>query len=289
MSKLKHSKIRNTGLLFEILVRQVTADILDNKKNTALNIIKKFFNENTQLGKELSLYNALLNEKFNSDDKANFFIAEIINVRSKLNTYKLKREKFNLIKEIKQNFDEQKIMSSKVLNYKTYASIYKLFEFNDKMSPQEKTNTHFLIIEHLTTKASPSLKSIIKNTSESDKEIRTLAVKIMMEKFNSKYSNLNQQQRRLLKEYINNVSNTNDLKQFLKTTIPILKKDLKGQFSKIKDKVIRIKLKEAVNSMDKLCKIDKVKFVKDSVVVQTLRYMELLKELKKYGQSSTIN
>tara|TARA_R100000773_G_C4187775_1_gene94877 strand:+ start:1 stop:867 length:867 start_codon:yes stop_codon:yes gene_type:complete len=288
MSKLKHSKIRNTGLLFEILVRQVTADILDGQKNTAINIVKKFFNENTTLGKELNLYNLLINKKFNNDKQADYFINEVVKAHAKLNKSNLKREKFNLVKEIKQNFNEQKILSSKINNYKTFASIYHLFEQSNNMSPEEKTKIYFNVVEHLTTKKVVPMKSLLDEHSE-DKEVRTLAVKIMMEKFNSKYSKLNQDQRSLVKEYINNVSNSNDLKEYVIKIIPKIKQQIKLQLNTIQDKVVKIKLKEAINSMNKFCKVDNNKFVKDSTVVQTLRYMELLKELKKYGQAKKSN
>ena len=127
MQRNKHSKIRNTGLLFEILLRQVTADILDKRrKNKALDIIKENFNKNTELGKELGLYNVLLNQKFNSDKKADYFITEVVKNHAKLNSSRLRREKYNVIKEIKNSFDIPKLLSSKVPNYKIYASIYKI-------------------------------------------------------------------------------------------------------------------------------------------------------------------
>ena len=66
--KLKHSKVRNTGLLFEFLLRQITADVLDKRNNSkAAHMIKQRFNERTELGKELALYNILINKKFNND------------------------------------------------------------------------------------------------------------------------------------------------------------------------------------------------------------------------------
>ena len=140
MRRNKHSKIRNTGLLFEILLRQVTADILDKRtKNKALDIIKENFNTNTELGKELGLYNVLLNQKFNSDKKADYFITEVVRNHSKLNKSRLRREKYNVIKEIKNSFDIPKLLSSKVPNYKIYASVYKLFEYNTSLSAEDKT------------------------------------------------------------------------------------------------------------------------------------------------------
>ena len=129
-AKVKHSKIRNTGLLFEFLLRQITTDVLNKRDNSkALKFIKQKFNEGTELGKELALYNALITTKFKDDKKAEFFINEVLNERNKLNKGKLRRERYNLIKEIKEGYNAQELFSSKVKNYKTYASIYKLFEY----------------------------------------------------------------------------------------------------------------------------------------------------------------
>ena len=151
MRKVKHNKIRNTGLLFEFLLRQITSDVLNKDQNSkAVQIVKQKFNENTELGKELALYNILITKKFQSDSKADYFINEVMKTRSDLNNSILRREKYNLIKEIQSNYNLQKFMSSKVPNYKTYASIYKLFEYNT-LSPDEKTESFFNIVEHVTT------------------------------------------------------------------------------------------------------------------------------------------
>ena len=290
MRKNKHSKIRNTGLLFEILLRQVTADILDNKqKNIALTIIKENFNTNTELGKELGLYNVMLNQKFNSDSKADFFISEVVKQYSKLNKSKLRREKYNVIKGIKENFDVSKLLSSKVPEYKTYASIYRLFEYNEVMSPDDKTETYFHLIETITSPITTAnaLSSIITDTSKLNEDERILTYKILLEKFNSKHTKLNKPQKVLLREYINNVSNTNNLKGYIQKIVPVIKSDLNQYLTSVGDRVLKIKLKEAINSIDKCCNIDtKSKTVKDSIVVQTLRYMELLKELKKHARKS---
>ena len=150
MHKVKHNKIRNTGLLFEFLLRQITLDVLNKDNGKAVNIVKRRFNENTELGKELALYNILISKKFKDDKKADYFINEVINSRKTLSNSVLKRERYNLIKEIQSTYNLQKFMSSKVGNYKTYASIYKLFEYSN-LSPDEKTESFFNLVEHVTT------------------------------------------------------------------------------------------------------------------------------------------
>ena len=281
--KLKHSKVRKTGLLFEFLLRQITADVLDKKNNSkAAHMIKQRFNERTELGKELALYNILINKKFNEDKKADYFINEVISERKKLNNSVLKREKYNLIKEIKEYYNLGNFLSSKVKNYAVYASIFKLFEYRN-ISPAEKTESHFNLVEHVTTKKDTNIGSSLSAVLPQDEDLRIITYKTLLERFNTKHSNLNYPQKSLLRAYINNVSNTNSLKEYLQKVIPAIKKELKQHSDKLQDKVVKIKLAEAINSINKFCSVSKSKNVKDNVVVQTMRYMELLKELKKSG------
>ncbi len=284
MHKVKHNKIRNTGLLFEFLLRQITSDVLNKDDGKAVQIVKQRFHENTELGKELALYNILINKKFKSDKQANYFINEVIGGRNNLNNSILRRERYNLIKEIQSNYNLQKFLSSKVPNYKTYASIYKLFEYSDSLSPDQKTESFFNIVEHVTTSDKSIRLSESIPTLPDDEDLRILTYKTLLEKFNQKYTKLSAAQKNLLREYINNVSNTNSLKETLKGIVSELKKDLKTHSKNLKDKVVKIKMNEAIKSIDKLCGLnDKSKVVKDSYVTQTMRYLELLKELKKSG------
>ena len=284
MRKVKHNKIRNTGLLFEFLLRQITSDVLNKDNNSkAVSIVKEKFNENTELGKELALYNILITKKFKSDSKADYFINEVMKTRSDLNNSTLRREKYNLIKEIQSNYNLQKFMSSKVPNYKTYASIYKLFEYNT-LSPDEKTESFFNIVEHVTTEDNNVRLSETVRTLPDDEDLRILTYRTLLEKFNQKYTKLSGAQKNLLREYINNVSNTNSLKDTLKEIVRGLKEDLKKHSKNLKDEVVKIKMTEALKWINEFCGLnDKSNVVKDEYVIQTMRYLELLKELKKSG------
>ena len=280
MSKFKHSKLRNTGLLFEFLLRQVTVDVLNKKKESpALKIIKGKFNEHTELGKELALYNLIMTKKFKSDKKADFFLSEVIRQRGKLNNMNLRREKYNVIATIKETYDVNQLFSSKVPNYKTFASVYKLFEGINEMGADEKTESYFIIIENVTTISHTKNKSYIPEEFK-DKDLRILSYKTLLEKFNKKYTNLSDEQKHVLKEYISNISNTNNFSVFVETQIPKLKKKLDSKIKKVKDKVLRIKLREAVNCVNKFC-LNESKQTDDNSVVQLLRYYELDKELSK--------
>ena len=280
MSKFRHSKLRNAGLLFEFLLRQVTVDVLNKKKESpAIKIIKKQFNEHTEIGKELTLYNLIVSKKFKSDKKADYFLSEVLRQRTKLNNSILRREKYNIIKSIKEHYDVNQLFSSKVPNYKVYASVYKLFEGINELSADEKTESYFIILENVTTMNTKKTDTFIHEEMK-DKDLRILSYKALLEKFNKKYSNLSDIQKNILKEYISNISNTNNFSSFVAKQIPILKTKLNKKVNKIKDKVLKIKLKEAINCVDKFC-LNESKQTDDNSVVQLLRYYELDKELNK--------
>ena len=280
MTNFRHNKLRNTGLLFEFLLRQVTVDVLDKKEDSnALKIIKLKFNEHTEIGKELALYNLLVQTKFKSDKKADFFLSEVIRQRNKLNSTVLRREKYNTIKEIKEKYDVSKLFSSKIPNYKLYASIYKLFEGFGNLKADEKTESYFIVIENVTT-FSKKKTDIFMPKEMKNKDLRILSYKVLLEKFNKKYTNLTDEQKEVLKEYIKNISNTNNFSTFVKNQIPILESRLNDKILKVKDKVLKIKLHETVNCIGKFC-LTESKQMNDNSVIQLLRYYELEKQLAK--------
>jgi hypothetical protein len=280
-SKTKHSKIRNTGILFELLTRQITVDVLNNdKKGSAANILKEFFNKNTQLGKEYELYRVLTVENYKSETKANHLVDVVLTARLKLNDGSLKREKYNLIKEVRSHYDINDFFMARIPNYKVNASIFKLFSTKDDLKPQAETESRFTIVENITRKNLSAKKKenvVVEGYRKQEKDLRLLAYGILIEKFNKKYSNLSANQRNLLKEYINNISNTNSLKEFIETETIKVKKQLQSHLPKVSDKVTKIKLKEAINQAETLMK---GRIVEDKQVVTLMRYYQLVKELK---------
>ena len=280
-SNTKHSKIRNTGILFELLTRQITVDVLNNnKKAQAAKILKEFFNKKTQLGKEYELYKVLTTENYKSEIKANHLVDAVISTRQKLNNSQLKREKYNLIKEIKRNYNVSDFFMARIPNYKVNASIFKLFNSNQNENPAQKTENRFTIVEHITRKTISSKKkekAITEGYKKQEKDLRLLAYGILVEKFNKKYSSLSVAQKKLLKEYINNISNTNSLKQLIESETIKVKSKLQSYLPKVEDKVTKIKLNEAVNQADTLMK---GRIVEDKQVVTLMRYYQLVKELK---------
>ena len=280
MKNLKHSKFKNTGVLFELLVRQVASDTLNNNDSKAIPIIKKYFAKSTELAKELNLYQTLVKEKFANESKAGHLIDAVSTAKAKLKQTVINRQKYNLIKEIKNTYVLEDFFKTKVSNYKTLAAIYKLFEYTIADSPVESVNNRYTLIEHITRK--DVKKSVPLNEMSSfikqDKEVRLLSYKILVDRFNEKYSDLNEGQKSILRNYINAVSEGTELKSFIGEEVSKLQKSLKSLTSKVDDKVVKIKLTEVSNL---LSKIASAKTVKDTHILSLLRYHELVKELKK--------
>jgi len=275
MTKLKHSKFKNTGILFELLVRRIASDTLAGKDSRALEVIKNHFKKGTELSKELKMYQALTKENFDSQYKAQEFVNIILQERVNLNEAILRRQKYNLIKSIKESFVMEDFFKYRVSNYREMASVFKLFENTQSVSPKEYVECKNVILETI-TKADVKVitESVDKDYAALPKEIRMLAYKFLVDSFNSKYTNLSESQKKVIRTYINNVDNSENLRKFIVTEV----KRLKGEFSKIKltDIVSQIKLKETVNLMDNIAKS---KIISESQVLSILRYHELLDEV----------
>jgi hypothetical protein len=284
MKRVKHSKFKNTGIIFELLVRQITLEVLNGDvTEKAKKIVSEFFSPKTELNKELRLYELLMKEKYNSESRAEKFIDTVNEAHNRIDQKQLHKEKYTLIKKINESFNMDDFLSSPISNYRLLASIYKIFESKkmDNYDIKDVFNSKITLIESITSK--PATKSInkkdklVENYKKQDKDLRLLTYKILVETFNKKYSNLNNDQKLLLKEYINNLSNTTGFKSYVEKAIPSIIKELKSIKSKIKDKVTQIKLAETISVLSKT-KIGKN--VSDNHVSSIMMSYELIKELK---------
>jgi hypothetical protein len=276
MKKIKHSKFKNTAMLFELLTRQITSDIISSNESVAIQILKKFFNKNTELIKEYRLYKTLSDERFKSDTKANMLIDAALKARRGLNKNKLQNEKYELIKSIKENFEIDSFFQTKVQNYKLLASIYKIFEYNEIENPVEVTKSRITILENITSKQNKSTLTEDTYISNEPKEVRLMAYKYLVEKFNAKYMNLSESQKVLLREYIENVSNTNNLKSLVQTEAVTVKRLFTKNMHRVKDKSLKIKLQEVVGLLDEYQNIKKVE---ENHISALLRYYSLIDDL----------
>lgn len=288
MKKLKHSKFKNTGILFELLVRQITADILDGNESCSANkLMRKHFAENTLLGREQRLYQLLIEESVSDKIKAERLLEAVFSTYKKLNAKELSKARYELVKEMKDSYPINDLFRSKIRNYKTYASIFKLFESQSLdvyCDPKELFESKNTIISNLCTKrvSDELATNEVESYEKQNEDLRLIAYKLLVDNFNKKYSSLDESQQTLLKNYINNISNTNSLREYINTQVPVIQSELEKYSSVIDDDVVKIKLKEVITQLGKATE---GKVVKDSQVSTLLMSFELIKELKKHGDS----
>jgi hypothetical protein len=283
MRKIKHSKFKNTGFLFELLTRQITLEILNGSEENAKKIIREFYGKGTELSKELRLFNLLINEKYNTESKAEKFIDVVLEAHTKLDYKKLQREKYNLVKAIKENFEINNFLSSPVTNYKILASIHKLFEGkkNDILDIKDVFDSKLTLVEHISSNSPSTLKEkedkLVEEYRKQEKDLRLLTYKILVETFNKKYTTLDESQKGLLREYINNVNNTSKFNEYFEKELIKTITSLHELYKGMKDKITKIKLRETINVL-KNQKIGKK--ITDEQVSALMMSYELIKEIK---------
>ena len=278
---IKHSKYKNTGILFELLVRQITADTLSGKESKATPILKKFFVK-TELGKEYKLYETILSKKHLSEGKAEIVINTIIESSKSLNRGSLKRQKYNLIKEISKHYNVDEFFKTKLPNYKAQAALYTLLEIynSDNLSnPDQIIANKISLLETLTNKQVDEKQvkdQLLEEFKSYDQDLRILTYRVLLEKFNGKYAKLNENQKMVLKEFINSIDSTPKLRTFYNTKINEIKSSLLSLNNKVTDKAVKIKINEVSNF---LVELGKTANVGNDDLVNLLQYYELLEEL----------
>ena len=278
---IKHSKYKNTGILFELLVRQITSDTLSGKNSKATNLLKKYFVK-TELGREYKLYETLTKHKNLTEGKAEVVITSVIESSKNLNRSALKRQKYNLINEIQKYYNLDEFFKTKLPNYKTHAALYTLIEvYNSEnlSNPDQIITNKLAILEGLTTKSINKQKvedDLMIEFQSYDKDLRILTYKVMLEKFNGKYASLNDNQKIVLKEFINSVDSTPKLRDFYNSKVENIKEELNKLSKKVTSKATQIKLNEITNLLSPLNKTSKVD---NDNLINLLQYYELLEEL----------
>ena len=234
------------------------------------------------MGKELKLYESITKSKVLSENQASAFISTILEQSTRLNRSSLRKEKYNLIKEIKSLYNINEFFATKVKNYTQFASIYTLIE---SQNSNQITNTEQIVdnkvnlLEHLTKSVvSDEVKNdVLSEFQTYDKDTRILTYKVLLEKFNDKYDDLSNDQKSVLKEFIESVDSTPKLRNFYNSKIKELKYAVLTEAKTLKDKVVKIKLVEVSKLLTELKKTDKVN---TDNLVDLLQYYELIKEIK---------
>jgi hypothetical protein len=279
--QIKHSKYKNTGILFELLVRQITNDTLENKNSPAKDLLQKYFVK-SELGREYKLYESLLKRTSLSETKASITISTLIESSKSLNRGAIKKQKYNLINEIKSHYDITHFFNHKLPNYKPFAAFYTLLELNNSniSNPEQLIQNKITILEHLTVASIEKNKvrdEVMEEVNKSDKDTKLLTYKILMEKFNGKYNDLAVKQKLILKEYINAIDNAPRLKEFYTNKVNEIKKELIDLNKNTKNKVTKIKIAEVAS----LIKVPSKNYkLKDKDLVDLLQYCDLVDELE---------
>lgn len=280
--KIKHSKYKNTGVLFELLVRQATADTLKGADSPAIDIIKSYFVK-SELGREYKLYESVIKSKVLNESRANVVVSTLLESSQKLNRSLLRRQKYNLIAEIKSKYNLNEFFGAKIKNYKELAALYTLIEgYNNKeqLNTDQIVDNKVTLLEFLTKQNVESKEvkeDVLAEFEKYDKDLRILTYQVLLEKFNTKYQDLSSEQKLVLKEFINAVDSTPSLREFYNSKISELKSTLNEEAKNITDKATQIKVQEISKLLTELNKTDKVS---NDNLVDLLQYYELIKEIK---------
>ena len=278
MAVVKHSKYKNTGLLFELLVRQIATDTMSNINSPAIKTLKKYF-VNTELGKEYKIYEQLSNFKNLTEVKSELVISSLLEASQKLDRVEIKKQRYNLIKEIKKSYDVEKFFKAKVNNYKIYAALNNLIENqnNKDITPEDTINNKITLLEHLVKEPVKTKEdTLMEEYKEYPKDIKMLTHRIMLEKFNEKYDSFSPDQKEILKEIVTSIDNTSKLRDFYNSRISETKKNITTKLPEIQDEVLVIKLQEVLKYAKP---IEKAKKVNNDDIVNLLQYSELLNNL----------
>jgi hypothetical protein len=280
--KVKHSKYKNTGILFELLVRQIASDTVSGKDSAAIELVKKYFSK-TELAKEHKLYQALVGSKALTEGKAESLVNATLEISSRLNRSALRKEKYNIIKDIRESYDLEEFFKSKINNYSQYAAAYNLIEAHNSLEfvePSQVIENKVTLLEHITRTEINKTEvkdRVMEEYISMDKGTRILVYKTLLERFNSKYNNMSNTQKSVLKEYINNISNTVKLREFVNNHFAVIRAELNKLNQTVTDKTVQIKLSEVVNILKPL---DKNQNVKDDNIIALLQFHQLISELK---------
>ena len=282
--KIKHSKFRNTGLIFELLIKQVASDTLDNKDSAAISIIKKHFANKSTLAKEYKLYEFIVRNRNVSQSRAEAIVSTITEVSRKLDQKVLKKQKYDLISDIKKSYDINEFFGIQVTDYKALAGLYCLLEGQNTetlIDPQVLVDNKTTILEHLTSQ--PQVEEDVKDTlveeySKYDKDLKLLTFKILLEKFNDKYKDLLPEQKRILKEFITSVNSGTRLRNIVNKELENLGSLVKELATKVDNQVVKIKLDEISKA---IVPVSNKERIDDNHLVKLMQYYELVNELKK--------
>lgn len=275
---MKHNKIKNTGLIFEILSRLVMRETLDGQ-TTALSLVKKHFKQNSELVKELKLYQSLCQPTAHNPNE---LLDLTIKSKRNLNKAKLAEEKYQLIRSINSNYIPDVFFKTKTTNYRLTASIFKLLEYDASADPDSFLSSKKMVIETLTGSNIPVVQETEMILRQQDSDIRKLSFKLIVEKFNEKYRSLGPRQKTLLQNYINEDINKPDFKDYVVREVSYIVESLNQAINRTSDEIVKIKLNEVIQLTQSIVTSRQIK---EEHLGAMLKYYELIDEMKKTNQA----
>jgi len=255
--RIKHSKYKNTGLIFELLVK-------------------------SSLVREFRLYEYILKNKGVSQMKGETILSTITEISRKIDRAAIKKQKYELIAEIKNSYDLDEFFSMKVRDYKPLAALYCLMEAQnaDLVDPQFIVNNKTTLLEHLTNakQSEENVKdALVEEFSKYDKDLRLLTYKILLEKFNGAYDNFLPEQKSILREFINASESQVKLRTLINEELTKVSTAVNELKDKVSDDIAKIKLDEVSKSITPISNKTKVG---DNHIINLLQYYELVNELR---------
>lgn len=280
--RIKHSKYKNTGLIFELLVKQIAADTLSRQDSPAVKVLKKFYTGKSSLVREFRLYEYILKNKGVSQMKGETILNTITEVSRKIDRAAIKKQKYELIAEIKNSYDLDEFFSMKVRDYKPLAALYCLMEAQnaDLVDPQFIVNNKTTLLEHLTSskQSEEDVKdALVEEYSKYDKDLRLLTYKILLEKFNGAYDNFLPEQKTILREFINASESQVKLRTLINEELEKISTAVNELKEKVSDDIAKIKLDEVAKTITPISNKTKVG---DNHIINLLQYYELVNELR---------
>lgn len=270
MQKLKHNKKRNIGLLYEFFTRFIGKAILENRDNDivkAKTLLKKHMNRGTDLYKELKLFKVLSEANVSNREQALHLINRVREAVKYQSQARLELEKTSLIHEVNSNLNADLFFEESITDYKKLGVIQVLLNTwrDETLKESVVGETVYLeekLIEFMTNnKSKDDSQQALQMTSE---DVDRLVVNLMTEKVNKKYSNLNEEQKDVIRLYVFSKDDTQ------------VKESLVEKLSGIKNKFLAVLPAHRHEFENDKVLIDKLSEVKNTL-------------LKEYSDFSSVN
>ena len=278
MSK-SHNKKRNVGIIYELLLRNISDALIRNDKKSAqkaLRIIENRFHKSKELYREFRLFNALAKTTVSDTAVAASILTEAKNAARRCDSKKLNREKSLLIRDINHELGDKNFYYRRIPEYTVYATIQTLL--NDWR--QEDISDLSRVIQYESKMVEILLEQKVekKLDEEIDSDVDKLVVKLLSEKFNKKYGNqFNDEQKSVIRSYVFSI--TNDSGRVISKLLTELKENTLSEMSELSDKTSNETLLQKIAGVKEKIVLESVEEVTDETISRFLVISQLKTEI----------